>query len=209
MPVQNAPLAVPAPFVFVGDVLCLDFLNTVAEGRELLMDFPGLVRWLMDAGVLPAAQVDGVRTHWSAGRRAAASLAEARILREVLRTAIRAFSHGERIPPASLEVLNRHLAQSPVRAELVEEAGGRISKRFHLQWKETADLLAPVVASAADLLAGADRSLLHRCAGANCTLFFYDRTKNHRRRWCSAAMCGNRAKVAAHRARQKATRRSR
>jgi predicted RNA-binding Zn ribbon-like protein len=29
-------------------------------------------------------------------------------------------------------------------------------------------------------------------------LFFYDTTKNHARRWCSMAFCGNRHKVAAH-----------
>ncbi len=209
MPAQNAPFAVPAAFVFVGDVLCLDFLNTVVEGRELLVDFPSLVRWLTEAGVLPAAEVDGVRTHWGTGRRAAATLTEARTLREVLQTVVRAFSSGERVPPAALEALNRQLAQSPAQAELVEDEGGRIGKQFRLQWKETADLLAPMIESAADLLAGADRSLLHQCAGANCTLFFYDRTKNHRRRWCSAAGCGNRAKVAAHRARQKKTQPSR
>jgi predicted RNA-binding Zn ribbon-like protein len=33
-------------------------------------------------------------------------------------------------------------------------------------------------------------------------LFFYDTTKNHARRWCSMAFCGNRHKVAAHYRRQ-------
>jgi predicted RNA-binding Zn ribbon-like protein len=42
-----------------------------------------------------------------------------------------------------------------------------------------------------------------RCEGAECTLWFVDRTKAHRRRFCSATACGNRDKVAAFRARQR------
>ncbi|NEJ40784.1 CGNR zinc finger domain-containing protein, partial [Rhizobium ruizarguesonis] len=36
----------------------------------------------------------------------------------------------------------------------------------------------------------------------DCTLFFLDTTKSHRRRWCSMALCGNRMKVAAFRSRK-------
>jgi predicted RNA-binding Zn ribbon-like protein len=37
-------------------------------------------------------------------------------------------------------------------------------------------------------------------------LYFYDTTKNHRRQWCSVAMCGNRHKVAEFRRRQREVR---
>ena len=51
-----------------------------------------------------------------------------------------------------------------------------------------------------------DPALLKACAGADCTLWFLDRTKAHRRMFCSATACGNRAKVAAFRRRaQRAT----
>ena len=33
-------------------------------------------------------------------------------------------------------------------------------------------------------------------------LMFYDRTKSHKRRWCSMALCGNRHKVAEFRKRR-------
>ncbi|HEY6735223.1 MAG TPA: CGNR zinc finger domain-containing protein, partial [Roseiarcus sp.] len=42
--------------------------------------------------------------------------------------------------------------------------------------------------------------------GANCTLVFVDRTRRRGRRWCSMALCGNRAKQAAHRHRLKTKR---
>jgi len=59
-------------------------------------------------------------------------------------------------------------------------------------------LLAAIAASAAQLLGGDDLSLVKACQNPQCVLFFYDTTKNHARRWCSMAACGNRAKVAAH-----------
>ena len=56
--------------------------------------------------------------------------------------------------------------------------------------------------AAADLACNADFRLIRACNGRACTLLFLDRTKAHGRRWCSMAVCGNRAKAAAHRARK-------
>jgi predicted RNA-binding Zn ribbon-like protein len=42
------------------------------------------------------------------------------------------------------------------------------------------------------------------CEGPACTLLFADHTRGHTRRWCSMALCGNRAKQAAYRHRLKA-----
>jgi predicted RNA-binding Zn ribbon-like protein len=41
------------------------------------------------------------------------------------------------------------------------------------------------------------------CEGPACTLMFADHTRGRARRWCSMAICGNRAKQAAHRQRLK------
>ncbi|MES6429106.1 CGNR zinc finger domain-containing protein [Cutibacterium acnes] len=41
------------------------------------------------------------------------------------------------------------------------------------------------------------------CEGPACTLMFADHTRARARRWCSMAVCGNRAKQAAHRSRIK------
>jgi predicted RNA-binding Zn ribbon-like protein len=62
-------------------------------------------------------------------------------------------------------------------------------------------LLMPVALSGAELLASGNFDLVRACESAECVLQFYDRTKSHRRRWCSMATCGNRHKVAAFRAR--------
>ena len=46
--------------------------------------------------------------------------------------------------------------------------------------------LSAVARSAAEFLASGDYSLLKHCEGKGCVLFFYDTTKNHTRRFCSA-----------------------
>jgi predicted RNA-binding Zn ribbon-like protein len=46
-------------------------------------------------------------------------------------------------------------------------------------------------------------ALVKRRTGPGCTLWFVDRTKSHGRVFCSATACGNRAKVAAFRDRQR------
>ena len=56
--------------------------------------------------------------------------------------------------------------------------------------------------AAAELLAQGDFNLVRKCESADCSMMFYDRTKSHKRRWCSMALCGNRHKVAEFRKRR-------
>jgi predicted RNA-binding Zn ribbon-like protein len=46
-----------------------------------------------------------------------------------------------------------------------------------------------------------DGDRLHRCVGSDCHAVFVDVSRNKSRKYCSPAVCGNRANVAAHRAR--------
>jgi predicted RNA-binding Zn ribbon-like protein len=57
----------------------------------------------------------------------------------------------------------------------------------------------------ADLVSNEDFSCIRACEGPTCTLVFLDRTHGRARRWCSMASCGNRAKQAAHRQRERRT----
>jgi predicted RNA-binding Zn ribbon-like protein len=58
-------------------------------------------------------------------------------------------------------------------------------------------LLAPLADSASELLCGGDTSRVHRCGNPKCVLYFYDTTRNRRRRFCTPEGCGNRVKAAA------------
>jgi predicted RNA-binding Zn ribbon-like protein len=55
----------------------------------------------------------------------------------------------------------------------------------------------------AKLIWDEDFAQIKACEGRRCTLLFADHTRGRARRWCSMAICGNRAKVAAHRKRPK------
>lgn len=64
-------------------------------------------------------------------------------------------------------------------------------------------LLLPLAEAMGDLICHADFEQVKICEGPTCTLWFNDVSKNHTRRWCSMAVCGNRAKAAAHRAKNR------
>ena len=77
------------------------------------------------------------------------------------------------------------------------------------RWTAPEQLLQPLAEAIADLVCNEDFRLIRTCEGKACVLLFLDKTKSHARRWCSMALCGNRAKAAAHRARASRNRKSR
>jgi predicted RNA-binding Zn ribbon-like protein len=79
--------------------------------------------------------------------------------------------------------------------------GFQVTERWRID--AAAALIAVVAAQLASLVASEPPDLVKRCAGPACTLWFVDRTKAHSRLFCSATACGNRAKVAAFRERQR------
>jgi predicted RNA-binding Zn ribbon-like protein len=61
-----------------------------------------------------------------------------------------------------------------------------------------AALLAPVLWSAGDLLAGPRLARVRTCANEDCRQRFLDDSKSGNRRWCMMSACGNRAKARRH-----------
>jgi predicted RNA-binding Zn ribbon-like protein len=63
-------------------------------------------------------------------------------------------------------------------------------------------LLAAVARDAVDLLTDpVTRARLRQCQGEGCRRVYLDTSRGYRRRWCSSETCGNRERVARHRAR--------
>ena len=89
------------PDDFVGEALCLDFVNTVGghregEPKETLNTYADLLEWAVVAGVLTksvAEQLRGVAEESDA--RAARVLADAKRLREAIYEIFVAFADGE------------------------------------------------------------------------------------------------------------------
>ena len=183
------------PVSTLGDHPALDLLNTVVLVDGALVDQlqteGDVVRWLAAVGA--GVETDAVTPKNLVG--------EARRLREILRSAIECRKRGKAVDVAPL---NEFLAQGE--SSLVLSAGPRKKLTVERRWAGgTAEqVLAPIAEAGAELLATGDFELVRRCESADCVLWFYDRTKSHRRRWCSMASCGNRHKVAAFRERQKA-----
>jgi predicted RNA-binding Zn ribbon-like protein len=199
----------PAAF-FVGEHLALDFLNTTATPRgaqvEWLADGNDLVDWLEQARSIEAADAARIRESGSGALDEVAR--QAREFREWLRGFVTArLGKPLRATAAAVAPLNELLARDN-RFQRVEAAGrdaedGRrlLLRRVH-RWENPGELLHPIAGAAADLICNQDFRLIRSCEGSACTLVFLDRTKAHARRWCSMAVCGNRAKAAAHRARK-------
>ena len=69
------------------------------------------------------------------------------------------------------------------------------------------DILRQLLTSATTIAivgASGNPERLRVCANDLCRWVFYDESRAGQRRWCDMASCGNRAKAARHRARQKA-----
>jgi predicted RNA-binding Zn ribbon-like protein len=86
-----------------------------------------------------------------------------------------------------------------------EEKDERGHQALHWQaerrWHNPKALLLPIAEAMGDLVCEKDFTLVRKCEGPSCTLWFLDVSKGHARRWCSMAVCGNRVKAAAHRVR--------
>lgn len=190
--------------VGLADDLGLELLNTLptpvlgAEPVELIPDGAAYLSWLTWAGFVETDDATLIRARFDAGELDAVA-AEARELRECLRPNIIGCIAAPRdpVPGAIVDTLNALLALDR-RFAVVRFDGPDLTVSDDRRWEESRQLLVPPADGAARLLAEGDFGLVRQCEG--CTLLFHDRTKAHRRRWCSMALCGNREKARRHRA---------
>jgi predicted RNA-binding Zn ribbon-like protein len=202
---------VPLPAIFLADAPGLDFLNSVATPADVQVDWlesgEGLLSWLAQAGLVSAPVLDGLRSGAGPGELDAVA-AQARELREWFRDFVKRY-RGRPLRGAALaelEPLQQLLARDESFNEVVlkDDGTGRL---FELQtkrrWHSTETLLLPIAEILVKLVCDEDFSQVKACEGPGCTLMFADHTRGQARRWCSMAICGNRAKVAAHRKRLK------
>lgn len=175
-------------FEFIADRPVLDFVSTVAgrgtTDEEKLRTPADLAAWAQQSGIVEDV---GPVTK---------DLRHARAVREAIFRLLTALI--DQVPPSASAraVVNRAAAQPGPQLRL-DEAG-----RLHRTGGVDA-LLAALAADCLDLFASPDRSGLHWCTDERCTRPFLDRSRGHRRRWCGMKGCGDRAKAAAYRERQR------
>ena len=191
-------------FLFVGNQVILDFLNTRpmqnGELTELLPDFAALLRWFEAAGLVSSRGAARLRQRWGNSAEARRAVKAMRELRERLRNQVVRWERGGSLQRRTIEELNRLMAEHPMRARLKSRTGEATMESW-FQPHRPEDLFAPLAHSAAELFTTADRNRLRKCG--NCVLHFYDTSKKGTRRWCSMQLCGNRLKVAAYARRQR------
>lgn len=197
----------PPPFLWLGEQRALDFLNTepVVRGErvELLSSFERLVAWCEQAGLISRAAAREARGRWGTQADGERALVAARALRGDLRQSVERRATGQRPRPASLGSLNECLRRAGAHTEVVRSGSG-LERRLQLTLTEPMQLLRPIADAAVELLCDIEPGRVRRCDNPECVLYFHDVSKNHARRWCSMALCGNRMKVAAHYERRRA-----
>jgi predicted RNA-binding Zn ribbon-like protein len=194
-------------FLFVGNQLALDFLNTrpVQNGKpsELLPDFGALLRWFQAADLLSSREVASLQRQWGGSASAQRTTHAMRKLRERLRKEILAWEHSGSVQHSILDELNNLMAEHPMRTRLSADGKSYVTELW-FEPHEPEDLFGPLAHSAVTLFATVDRKRVRKCA--QCVLHFHDISKKGTRRWCSMQLCGNRLKVAAYAARRRPAR---
>jgi predicted RNA-binding Zn ribbon-like protein len=192
-------------FLFVGNHLALDFLNTRpiqdGEAMELLPDFAALLHWFETAGLLSQREAAGLKRHWGQSAEARRTVEAMRGLRERLRKEVLGWEDGSTPRSSTIDELNRLMAAYPMRARLRKCNGKELLTELYFKRQKPEDLFAPLAQAAAMLFANTNGDRVRKCD--QCVLHFVDTSKKGTRRWCSMQLCGNRLKVAAYVARRR------
>lgn len=203
-----------APALFIADAPALDFLNSLATPIDVpvewLDDGEGLLSWLGQAQLVSAPVLKQMRSQFSAGE-----LDEVADQARNLREWFRGFVEKHRGRPLTqgdlrkLERLNRLLERDEAFSQIApvsSKEANAFELRAMRRWSAPEMLLLPIAETLARFVCTEDFSYVKACEGPSCTLLFADQTRGRARRWCSMAICGNRAKQAAHRERLRSNR---
>jgi predicted RNA-binding Zn ribbon-like protein len=197
--------------MFLADSLGLDFLNSVATLADTSVDWlddgEGLLRWLAQAKLVPAETLAELKARAIPGELDKVA-DQTRALREWFRGFVRKHMGRPLTPKALIELapLNRLLERDEVFSQISRHRYGKsddLELRRMRRWRSPESLLLPIGEALATFVCQEDFANVKACEGHSCTLVFADHTRRRARRWCSMAICGNRAKQAAHRNRLK------
>ncbi|MFC9970567.1 CGNR zinc finger domain-containing protein [Spirillospora sp. NPDC127200] len=181
------------PVPLTGEPLALDLVNTRTAVGDLLATPDDLRTWLdLQAERLPDA-------HGPAAP-GPDDLAAVRAVREHTANALERARRGEPPAAADLTALNDAQRAAPAINELAWN-GSAVTAERDRTGPARARLAARLAEAAADLLADPAVTKVRQCEADDCVLLFLP--AHPRRRWCSAARCGNRVRVARHYQRRK------
>ncbi|MFE5022564.1 CGNR zinc finger domain-containing protein [Streptomyces sp. NPDC056656] len=183
-----------------GEPLALDLVNTRPTGPDGrpadLIDTPRrLAVWL---------DLEGDRLPESFGRATPSvdDLAAVHAVRAHIEATLRAVTDGKAPPVSALRALTEAQRLAPAVRELAWD-GAAVTAAPRRTGSLGVRLAAHLAESAADLLTDPGIARVRQCEAEDCVLLFLP--AHPRRRWCSAARCGNRARVARYYRRHKSS----
>jgi predicted RNA-binding Zn ribbon-like protein len=208
------------PAIFIAGPRGLDFLNSLARPVVEIVDWlgngSGLLEWMKQAELLTLDDIAVVKSSMSV-QEIDRVAAKARDLRDWLRGFVTEHM-GRPLKARALTQLGplhdllasdeMFLALAPGPPPLANQTTGEPSAallhvRTQRRFRKPDSLLSPIAEEIAKFICSADFRYVKACQGDHCILFFLDQTRRHARRWCSMAVCGNRAKQEAYLARLK------
>lgn len=185
-------------FIFEGNDVCLDFINTeiIDRGKkvDLLSGYREFVSWLAEAGCIDPGTYE--RMLGQSGYDHEEILGGIKSFRTKLRDMAQVISAGKPLRLSHIELVNDILRKDTRYSKLILiDCNPRLITHSS---SAMSDPRLPIAHAAAELLTKKDLPLVRKCSNPDCSLFFYDESKNHARRWCSMDRCGNRMKAALH-----------
>jgi predicted RNA-binding Zn ribbon-like protein len=161
--------------------------------------------WFAAAGVVPAQELENVREAWGGVSDGHLLVSEMIAFRNCFEHALQRIVAEEDLTISHdfIVLVNEWLLdfQSYEQLESVNEDENNnilVKNRVVLADKGPQQMKGWMAAISSDFLCRYDYNLIKKCENPQCILYFYDTSKNRKRRWCSMNLCGNRLKVAAH-----------
>jgi len=191
---------------FVGERLCLDFINTyngwtpgIDEEKERLETFDDFLAWLSYAQTR-----DRDETGWEIAfgavdpDHAERIMGDVRKLRKNLFEVFHAFAGNRQPEMCHIAAIYEAVGTSVMFVEPLERPKDLAGPGNHVKILKPGGLIYPIAHSAARLLVEDCLCYIKECGGEGCEWIFLDCSKSHRRRWCDMKSCGNRAKARKH-----------
>jgi len=198
----------PYTFDFTGGHSALDFINTVGgirgvRPKEHLLRFADVVGWGTAAGLLSQAEAKALgREAQAHPADAAKALERARTFREALYRLLLALVEGRPTPAEDAAIIEDAVQRAMASRRLKSTGRGY---GWAAPEVTLADTFVPRLALAtAELVTTEALKRVRVCEAKrseDCSWLFLDTTRNHSRRWCDMATCGNQHKARRHYAR--------
>ncbi len=183
----------------------LDFINTLdlwPVSHDHLDSPASALDWLVDHDLMHReARIHLLAQYDASPASGLEMLSRLRRVRQAMRGVLEAAATRRAPDPSDLADMNRALRTHYI-YELVPATDG-VSLDHRHQGDPVDGAIARLAEAIARELIQSDTTRLRICENPRCHWLFKDTSRTGKRKWCSMSSCGNRAKVARHRARQR------